>query len=129
MSRPQGSWNAFSLGAFIAGLGVLLGAFGAHALSALPPGNLAWWHTGTQYLFIAAFGIMLHGLFERTALVLRSPAVMLALGALLFSGSLFAMALGAPRGLGMITPFGGVSLIVGFAWMGLRALRAGSGDS
>ncbi len=129
MSRPQGSLNAFSLGAFTAGVGVLLGAFGAHALSALPSANLAWWHTGTQYLFIAAFGIMLYGLFERTPLALRSPAVMLAIGALLFSGSLFALALGAPRWLGMITPLGGVAMIVGFAWMGWRALRAGSADS
>jgi len=116
--------NAFALGAFTAGLGVLLGAFGAHALSALPALNLAWWSTGTQYLFIAAFGMMLQGLYERRRLALRSPATALALGTLLFSGSLFAMALGAPRWLGMVTPFGGVSLVVGFLWMGWRALRA-----
>src|ERR1035437_9375253 len=115
--------NAFAIGAFTAGLGVLLGAFGAHALAALPPGNLAWWSTATQYLFIAAFGMMLQGLFERTRLTLRSPASALALGALLFTGSLYAMALGAPRWLGMVTPLGGVSLVVGFLWMGWRAWR------
>ena len=125
MSRPQASLNAFALGAFIAGLGVVLGAFGAHMLASLPAGNLAWWHTGTQYLFVAAFGIMLGGLFEWTPLALRSPAVALAVGALLFSGSLYAMALGAPRWLGMLTPVGGVSLIMGFVWMGLRAARGG----
>jgi len=117
--------NAFALGAFTAGIGVLLGAFGAHALSSLPAANLAWWNTGTQYLFIAAFGMMLSGLFERTPLALRSPAVALALGVVLFSGSLYAMTLGAPRWLGMITPVGGISLAAGFLWMGLRALRAG----
>jgi uncharacterized membrane protein YgdD (TMEM256/DUF423 family) len=120
MSRPPGFLSAFSLGALMAGLGVVLGAFGAHALAALPPGRLAWWHTGTQYLFIAAFGVMFDGLHERTAPIARRPAVTLALGALLFSGSLFAMALGAPRWLGMITPVGGVCLIVGFLWLAWR---------
>jgi len=121
---PNPSSSAFAIGAFGAGIGVLLGAFGAHALSGLPAANLAWWHTGTQYLFIAAFGMMLYGLFERTRLTLRSPGAALLFGALLFSGSLFAMALGAPRWLGMVTPLGGVSLVVGFVWMGWRAWRA-----
>jgi uncharacterized membrane protein YgdD (TMEM256/DUF423 family) len=121
MTEP--SLRPFALGAFMAGLGVLLGAFGAHALPGLPPGRLAWWHTGTQYLFIAAFGVMLHGLREQAALSLRSPAIALALGALLFSGSLYAMALGAPRWLGMVTPLGGVMLVAGFVWIGLRAVR------
>ncbi|HEX7499600.1 MAG TPA: DUF423 domain-containing protein [Polyangia bacterium] len=117
------SVNAFALGAFTAALGVLLGAFGAHALSALPAANLGWWHTGTQYLFVAATGMMLHGLFERTGRTILCPSSALVLGTLLFSGSLFAMALGAPRWLGMITPLGGLSLVAGFLWMGLRALR------
>ena len=116
------SLNAFALGSFAAVLGVLLGAFGAHALSALPAANLAWWNTGTQYLFIAAFGMMLHGLFERTRLTVFCPSLVLALGILLFSGSLYALALGAPRWMGMITPLGGVSLVAGFLWMGVRAL-------
>jgi uncharacterized membrane protein YgdD (TMEM256/DUF423 family) len=94
----------------------------ACALSALPAANLAWWNTGTQYLFIAAFGMMLHGLFERTPLTVFCPSTVLVLGIVLFSGSLFAMTLGAPRWLGMITPLGGISLVAGFLWMGLRAL-------
>jgi uncharacterized membrane protein YgdD (TMEM256/DUF423 family) len=114
--------NAFALGAFTASLGVLLGAFGAHALSALPAANLAWWNTGTQYLFIAALGMMLQGLFERTRLTVFCPSSALVLGILLFTGSLYALALGAPRWMGMITPLGGVSLVAGFLWMGVRAL-------
>ena len=116
------SLNAFALGAFITALGVLLGAFGAHALSALPAANLAWWNTGTHYLFIAATGMMLSGLFERTRLTLVCPSTAFLLGIVLFSGSLFAMTLGAPRWFGMITPLGGISLVVGFVWMGARAL-------
>ena len=119
---PAWSLHAFALGAFTAALGVLLGAFGAHALSALPAANLTWWNTGTHYLFIAAFGMMLQGLFERTHLTVFCPSTVLALGILLFSGSLYALALGAPRWMGMITPLGGVSLVVGFLWMGVRAL-------
>jgi uncharacterized membrane protein YgdD (TMEM256/DUF423 family) len=111
----ESSLRPFALGAFMVAAGILLGAFGAHALPGLSPARLAWWHTATQYLFIAAFGVMLHGLFERAAL---------ALGALLFSGSLYAMALGAPRWLGMVTPLGGLTLMAGFVWMGVRALRA-----
>jgi uncharacterized membrane protein YgdD (TMEM256/DUF423 family) len=120
----ESSLRPFALGAFMVAAGILLGAFGAHALPGLSPARLAWWHTATQYLFIAAFGVMLHGLFERAALSLRSPAFALALGALLFSGSLYAMALGAPRWLGMVTPLGGLTLMAGFVWMGVRALRA-----
>ena len=116
------SMNAFALGAFTAALGVLLGAFGAHALSDLPVANLAWWNTGTHYLFIAATGMMLNGVFERTRLTVFSPSMVLALGVVLFSGSLYAMTLGAPRWLGMITPIGGISLVAGFLWMGVRAL-------
>jgi uncharacterized membrane protein YgdD (TMEM256/DUF423 family) len=119
---PARSLNAFALGAFTAALGVLLGAFGAHALSALPAANLAWWNTGTHYLFIAAFGMMLQGLFERTRLSAFCPSTVLALGIVLFSGSLYALALGAPRWMGMITPLGGLSLLAGFIWMGVRAL-------
>jgi uncharacterized membrane protein YgdD (TMEM256/DUF423 family) len=125
MGMSESSLNAFSLGAFTAALGVLLGAFGAHALASLPPARMAWWQTGTHYLFIAALGMMLQGLFVRAPLTLRDPALLLAIGALLFSGSLFAMALGAPRALGMITPVGGVALVVGFVLIGIRALRHG----
>ncbi len=123
MDRPNGWLNPFSLGAFIAALGVLLGAFGAHALATVPPKNLAGWQTGTQYLFVGAFGMMLDGLFQRPRFAFRGPAVALLVGVLFFSASLYALALGAPRWLGMITPLGGVSLVAGFVWIGARAWR------
>jgi uncharacterized membrane protein YgdD (TMEM256/DUF423 family) len=116
--------KVLALGAALAAAGVLLGAFGAHALSALPPQALGWWHTATQYLFVAAFGTMAVGLWRREQPVWRGPAAALLAGAWLFSGSLYAMALGAPRWLGMITPLGGLSLIAGFLWLALAALRS-----
>jgi uncharacterized membrane protein YgdD (TMEM256/DUF423 family) len=124
MDRPPRASVAFALGALLAGLGVVLGAFGAHVLAALPAGHLAWWHTGTQYLFVAAFGVMLDGLHQRSALGLRRPAALLGLGATFFSGSLYAMALGGPRWLGLITPLGGLAPLAGFGWLGVRAWRS-----
>jgi uncharacterized membrane protein YgdD (TMEM256/DUF423 family) len=114
--------NAFAAGGFLAAIGVLLGAFGAHALRHLEPPRLAWWTTATQYLFIAAFGIMLSGLFDRAQRIGRGPATALLLGAMLFSGSLYTMASGGPRWLGAVTPVGGIFLVAGFVWMGARAL-------
>jgi uncharacterized membrane protein YgdD (TMEM256/DUF423 family) len=114
---------AFALGAFVTALGVLLGAFAAHALSALPATELGWWHTGTRYLFVGAVGMMLWGLFDRTPLSWLGPCTFLGLGVLLFSGSLYAMALGGPRLLGAITPMGGILLVVGFVYMGVQSLR------
>jgi uncharacterized membrane protein YgdD (TMEM256/DUF423 family) len=112
-----------AVGAGLAAAGVLLGAFGAHALAHLPAKPLGWWHTATQYLFVAAFGTMLAGLAQPDRPFRRSPALALLVGLLLFSGSLYAMALGAPRALGMVTPVGGVSLVAGFVWLGLSAAR------
>jgi uncharacterized membrane protein YgdD (TMEM256/DUF423 family) len=113
----------FAVGAALAAAGVLLGAFGAHGLSGLTPQALGWWQTATQYLFVAAFGIMLAGLWLRGGSLFRTPALALAAGAFLFSGSLYAMALGSPRWLGMVTPVGGLSLLGGFAWLAVRAWR------
>jgi uncharacterized membrane protein YgdD (TMEM256/DUF423 family) len=127
MDKDRGTSDrnaVFAVGALLAAAGVLLGAFGVHALSGLPAQALGWWHTGTQYLFVAAFGVMLAGLADRGGRFFRSPAVALLAGALLFSGSLYAMALGAPRWLGMVTPIGGLALVTGFVWMAVRALRS-----
>lgn len=114
--------TSLSFGAFSAALAVALGAFGAHALSSIGAARLAWWHTATQYHFIAAFGLMFGGAVAREKVALASPSALFALGTLLFSGSLYAMALGAPRWFGAITPFGGISLIAAFIWLGVRAL-------
>jgi len=116
------------LGALLAAAGVALGAFGAHALkSRLPADLLAVWHTGVQYHLWHALGMIAVGLCA--AIVpdgpwLRGAGALLLAGIILFSGSLYALALGAPRGLGALTPFGGVALMLGWLALVVALLRS-----
>jgi len=111
------------LGALLGAVSVIAGAFGAHALAArLGPRELALWETAARYLMVGAFALILAGLFGRQRAAqgaLTGAAWCLLLGSLLFSGTVFALALGSPRWFGAITPIGGTLLIVGFllfAW-------------
>lgn len=98
-----------------------LGAFGAHALKTLlDQAALNTWQTAVQYHFfhtlaLAAAAILLQQQAQSTPLVIG--ATLFAIGLILFSGSLYLLALGAPRWLGPITPLGGVCFIGG--WLGL----------
>lgn len=116
--------NFVSLGAVCAALGVGLGAFGAHGLRGLiGEAQLGWWETGTRYFLVGALGIGLFGVFQDKHEQSSAPGWLLLLGSTLFAGSLYALALGAPRAVGAITPFGGLGLIAGFmsfAWTARR---------
>ncbi|HEY4294488.1 DUF423 domain-containing protein [Luteibacter sp.] len=103
---------------------VAFGAFGAHALrGTLDASALGTWHTGVEYHFWHALALFVAvvGLPEGRS---RKLAVgLFAAGIVLFSGSLYALALGAPRIVGAITPLGGVAFIAG--WLAVvSALRA-----
>jgi len=106
------------------------GAFGAHALKAqLAPERLQLWEVAVRYQFLQALGLLGVGLTLRLtdAAALRAAAALLAGGVVLFSGSLYALALGAPRALGVLTPLGGLAWIGGwllFAW-GAWQVRSG----
>ncbi len=115
--------NALALGAFCAALAILLGAFGAHGLRDIGAARLELWRTASHYQFIAAFGLMALGLLDRGKLRLKAPSTAFVIGILLFCGSLYALALNAPRALGAVTPLGGIALVVGFTCLGFRALR------
>ena len=102
---------------------VICGAFGAHALRAtFNAGQLQVWETAVHYHLAHALALALavtlgRGRWQRVAVLC------FALGVVLFSGSLYALALGAPRWCGVITPFGGLSFIAGWLALGV-ALRA-----
>jgi uncharacterized membrane protein YgdD (TMEM256/DUF423 family) len=108
-------------------LATACGAFGAHALKLhLPPDRLQLWETAVRYHFFQALGLIGVGLTLRglDSGALRAAASLIAVGVVLFSGSLYALSLGAPRVLGMLTPLGGLAWIGGwltFAWGAWRA--------
>lgn len=106
-------------GAMLAGLGVALGAFGAHGLkSMLEPQALGWWQTAVQYQMWHALALLAMAALRhvRTGL----PAGLMGAGVLLFSGSLYAMALSGARWLGAVTPLGGLLLIAGWCLLAWR---------
>ena len=112
-------------------LAVLLGAFGAHALkNLLAPDALAVWQTGVQYHAWHALGLFGIGLWRRTApddRELRVAAWLLLGGIALFSGSLYALALSGVRSIGLVTPFGGLAFVAGWAAVARSALRLRTG--
>jgi uncharacterized membrane protein YgdD (TMEM256/DUF423 family) len=118
MERPDRP--VFAAGALLCGLAVALGALGAHALKAhLSPDALGWWQTAVQYQMVhglALLAVSLAGLG-------RLPAALLGGGAIVFSGTLCAMALGAPHWLGAVTPLGGLAMIAGRALSAWRVIR------
>lgn len=94
---------------------VALGAFGAHGLKGkLTEQQLTWWSTATDYFFIHALGLLLVGVLVKLVGLSSKPAWALQLGILFFCGSLYAMALGAPRWFGAVTPIGGLLFILGW---------------
>ncbi len=117
-----------ALGALAALAAVLLGAFGAHALKAkLAADALAWWRTSVEYHFYHALGLLAVGLtaahLPESALLKWSGWLMLA-GIVVFSGSLYALALSGQRWLGAVTPFGGVAFLAAWALFAAAVLRA-----
>ena len=109
------------IGAGLAGIAVAVGAFGAHGLKdVIDLQAMQLWKTAVDYQMHHALGIIALGLSavvipEGQHSAVRRSAVALLVGIGLFSGSLYALALGAPRVLGITTPIGGLALVVGWA--------------
>ncbi len=118
----------FALGAASAFLSVAAGAFGAHALRArLDPAALAVFETGARYQMYHALGLLAAAwAAARWPGPWPSRAGWLFLaGTLLFSGSLYALALTGIRWLGAVTPFGGVGFLGGWVCLVMAAIRMG----
>lgn len=107
------------MGSINAALVVMLGAFGAHALKArLSEQMMAVYQTGIQYHFYHALGLLLLGLIAfhlPASSWLKWSGCLMFAGIILFSGSLYALALSNIRWLGAITPIGGTAFIL--AWL------------
>ncbi len=104
------------LAAFFGLTGVLLGAFGAHALKAhLEPEMMQIYQTGVLYQFIHALALLFVG---RTSAPVKPgpiwPAYLFTVGIILFSGSLYLLSLTGLRWLGAITPLGGICFVAGW---------------
>jgi len=108
------------LGGILGGLSVMLGAFGAHSLKErLTEKSLATFQTGVQYQFMHSIALILVGLLmlslgEESNKRLNRSGWFFAVGILLFSGSLYSLALGGPRWLGPVTPLGGLCFMIGW---------------
>lgn len=119
----------FILIAAISGLmAVVLGAFAAHALKqGLAPESLQTFQIGVQYQMYHALALMGVGVFlhiKPGLPGLKASGIAYILGALLFSGSLYALALGAPRWFGPVTPIGGLSFMIGWVLLATAAWRS-----
>ena len=110
-------------------LAVLVGAFGAHGLkSVIVPSLLAVYQTGVQYHFyhvMAMLAVVILMLMRGESRALRLSFFGFLFGIILFSGSLYALAITGIRGLGAITPIGGLSFIFGWGCIIFDALTKG----
>lgn len=108
-------------------LGVALGAFGAHALSARLGADMqAIWQTAVQYQFYHALALLGVGILLRSGAGggwLSAATLCFCAGTIIFSGSLYVLALSGIRWLGAITPLGGLLLIAGWATLFVAVLR------
>jgi uncharacterized membrane protein YgdD (TMEM256/DUF423 family) len=112
---------AFLFAAFAGALGVVLGAFGAHALrGSIEPRLIETFQTAVQYQLIHALALLLVSLamgWLGQSLLFEISAYAFMAGIILFSGSLYGLVLTEMKWLGPVTPLGGLSLIVG--WLAL----------
>src|SRR5437868_2322932 len=100
-------------------LAVAFGAFAAHGLTQAKP--IEWLHTGSQYQMVHVLAVFAALALHRTgAKGMGLVAALFLVGTVLFSGSLYAMALGGPRLLGAITPLGGLAFMAGWVLMAWR---------
>lgn len=120
-------WSAIA--AFLLALAVALGAFGAHGLKdRLDAYSLGIWEKAVFYHFIHALGLLIVPLLAKTGLLPESAvsrvSLLLVAGILLFSGSLYTLALTGVRTLGAVTPLGGVAFIAAWICLGWSLLRS-----
>lgn len=115
------------LGGFLGGLGVILGALGAHALKDhLTEQKLAAFHTATQYQIYHSLALVMIGIL---AMQMGEPEKLNLVGSFftagifLFCGSIYILTLGGPKFFGPITPLGGLAFISGWFTLAYMFLK------
>ena len=120
------NWTA--IGAALMALAVGMGAFGAHGLrDRLDAYSMTVYEKAVFYHFVHALGILLVALLARTSGITPARQARVAwpllIGIIVFSGSLYALAVTGVRMLGAITPIGGLAFIIGWLVLVYEALR------
>jgi len=118
------------LGSFNAFLAVMMGAFGAHALKTSLAAYLPVYETAVEYHMAHALGLLMIGgiaYWQTNSVWLKAAGWLLLIGIILFSGSLYALSISGIRELGMITPVGGLCLLLG--WLSLLRTAWQTGDT
>ncbi len=113
-------------GAFILGLAVLIGAFGAHGLkSMVTPEKLVTFETGVRYHIYHGFGLLLLGILQHnfSSLKINVPFYAFLIGTLLFSFNCYFYVLTDIKIFAMIVPLGGLMFILGWINLGLNFLK------
>jgi uncharacterized membrane protein YgdD (TMEM256/DUF423 family) len=113
------------LGSILALSAVLLGAFGAHALKQTLSAHdsTQTWETAVRYQMWHALGLIVLSLISERQTLPKMIGTCLVIGTLLFSGSLYGLALDGPNWLGPITPLGGLCLIAGWALLAYSCVK------
>ena len=127
-NSPNGQplYRLTALGALLLAAGIALGAFGAHGLKeAATERYIAVFETGVQYQIYTALGIMILSMFGKA---LEKPILLILAGMWVFSVSLYFIGVNeilatSLKKLGAITPIGGVLMIAGWCWAGMKLLR------
>ena len=121
------SGRTLGIAGILLALAMVLGAFGAHGLKAhLSPDQLQVYETAVMYHFFNALGLLGIGLTLRfvNGPAVRWAAVLILIGVVLFSCSLYALTFGAPRPIGIVTPLGGLALIAGWICFAVGVWRS-----
>ena len=121
------NWTLWiGLGAILGGLSVAFGAFGAHGLRGkISPEDLAIFETAARYQMYHALALIGVGLIgaKVDSVFVRLAGSLFFGGSMIFSGSLYAVVLAGQRWMGMVTPFGGLLLIMGWIILAFNVLR------
>ena len=120
------------IGALVLGLGVILGAFGAHGLKdSFDSYTVDIWRKAVLYQYVHGLGILITAILAQTKIITEKTAAKTCLiffvGVVVFSGSLYALALSGVKVLGAITPIGGTLFIIGWLLLSYQTFSGKSG--